>query len=166
MTAKLNFQQPLLQISLSHDPSEIILTCWMGKQETFLITIFDEEQFKRTESFKNKNLPVYYETLKYTKSLHCLARLTKHWQTYITVTHRLCLKDPSNTSIELNCIAPKVLQFTSEFTQETMIVLVWIQERLRLNDRWYSLHNLDKGRKHTCFCTIINITGNSFVRKT
>ncbi len=110
MMAKLNFQQPLLQISLSHDPSEIILTCWMGKQETFLITIFDEEQFKRTESFKNKNLPVYYETLKYTKSLHCLARLTKHWQTYITVTHRLCLKDPSNTSIELNCIAPKVLQ--------------------------------------------------------
>jgi len=32
--AKLIFQQPLFG---SHDPSEIILICWFGAQETFLI---------------------------------------------------------------------------------------------------------------------------------
>ncbi len=31
--AKLNFQQPL------HDPSENILICWFGAQETFIINI-------------------------------------------------------------------------------------------------------------------------------
>ncbi len=36
---KLNFQQPLLQSSVSHDPSEIILICWFGAQETFLLII-------------------------------------------------------------------------------------------------------------------------------
>ncbi len=35
--AKLIFFQPLLQSSVSHDPSEIILTCWFGPQETFII---------------------------------------------------------------------------------------------------------------------------------
>ncbi len=30
---KLNFQQA----SVSHDPSEIILMCWFGAQETFLL---------------------------------------------------------------------------------------------------------------------------------
>ncbi len=34
--AKLNFQQPLLQSSVSNDPSEIILICWFVAQETFL----------------------------------------------------------------------------------------------------------------------------------
>ncbi len=29
---KLNFQQPLLQSSVSHDPSEIILICWFAAQ--------------------------------------------------------------------------------------------------------------------------------------
>ncbi len=45
--AKLNFQQPLLQASVSHDPSEIILTCWFDAQETFLIIMLktnSEEQ--------------------------------------------------------------------------------------------------------------------------
>jgi len=37
VTAKLNFQQSLLQSSVSHDPSEIILICWFGAQETFII---------------------------------------------------------------------------------------------------------------------------------
>ncbi len=32
--AKLN-QQPLLQSSVSHDPSEIILICWFGAEEAF-----------------------------------------------------------------------------------------------------------------------------------
>ncbi len=30
--AKLNFQQSLLQSSVSHDPSEIILICWFDAQ--------------------------------------------------------------------------------------------------------------------------------------
>ncbi len=37
--AKLNFQQPLLQSSVSHDPSEIILICWFGSQEEKLLLI-------------------------------------------------------------------------------------------------------------------------------
>ncbi len=37
--ANLNFQKPLRQSSVSHDPSEIILKCWFGAQETFLIII-------------------------------------------------------------------------------------------------------------------------------
>ncbi len=36
--AKLNFQQLLLQSSVSNDPSEIILICWFGAEKTFLIT--------------------------------------------------------------------------------------------------------------------------------
>ncbi len=34
--AKLYFQQALLQTSVSHDPSEIILICWFAAQGTFL----------------------------------------------------------------------------------------------------------------------------------
>ncbi len=29
----MNFQQPLLQFSVSHDPSEIFLICWFATQE-------------------------------------------------------------------------------------------------------------------------------------
>ncbi len=36
---KLNFQHPLLQSSVSRDPSEIILICWFDAQETFIIII-------------------------------------------------------------------------------------------------------------------------------
>ncbi len=35
--AKLNFQQPLLQSSVSHGSSEIILMCWFGAQETLIL---------------------------------------------------------------------------------------------------------------------------------
>ncbi len=41
--AKLNFQQPLRQFSMSHYSSEIILICWFGEQETFLIIIIVEK---------------------------------------------------------------------------------------------------------------------------
>ncbi len=33
--AELNFQLPLLQSSVSHDPSEIIFICWFGAQEIY-----------------------------------------------------------------------------------------------------------------------------------
>ncbi len=36
MMAKLNFQQLLLQSSMSRDPSEIIVICWVSAQETLL----------------------------------------------------------------------------------------------------------------------------------
>ncbi len=36
---KLNFQLPLLQSLVSYDPSEIILICWFGAWETFIIII-------------------------------------------------------------------------------------------------------------------------------
>ncbi len=36
---KQNFHQPLLQVSVSHDTSEIILKCWFGAQETVIIII-------------------------------------------------------------------------------------------------------------------------------
>jgi len=35
--AKLEITLSLLQYSVSHDPSEIILICWFGAEETFLI---------------------------------------------------------------------------------------------------------------------------------
>ncbi len=36
---KAEFQQPLIQSSGFHDPSEIVLICWFGAKETFLINI-------------------------------------------------------------------------------------------------------------------------------
>ncbi len=33
--AKVNFQKPTLQSSVSYDPSEIIVIFWYGAQETF-----------------------------------------------------------------------------------------------------------------------------------
>ncbi len=63
--AKLNFQQPLLHISVSHDPSEIILICWFGAQETFLIIsvkntfvllIFVETWYILSEFFDGENI--------------------------------------------------------------------------------------------------------------
>ncbi len=35
--AKLIFLASLLESLVSHDPSEIIVICWFGAQETFLI---------------------------------------------------------------------------------------------------------------------------------
>ncbi len=42
---KLKFQQPLLPSLVSHDPSEIILICWFGAEETFLIIIDVENKY-------------------------------------------------------------------------------------------------------------------------
>ncbi len=42
--AMLHFQQPFLQSSLSHDPSEIILICWFAAEESFVLTIFNAEK--------------------------------------------------------------------------------------------------------------------------
>ncbi len=39
---KLNFQQPLFQSTVSHDPSEIIIMCWIDAQEKFIIMITAE----------------------------------------------------------------------------------------------------------------------------
>ncbi len=36
---KTQFLASLLQSSVSHDPSEIILICWFAAQETFVIII-------------------------------------------------------------------------------------------------------------------------------
>ncbi len=35
----MNFQQPLIQSSVPHDPSEIILICWFSAQETLLLLL-------------------------------------------------------------------------------------------------------------------------------
>ncbi len=40
---KAEFSASLLQSSASHDISEIILTCWFGAQETFLIIVNAEK---------------------------------------------------------------------------------------------------------------------------
>ncbi len=37
--AKLHFQQQLLQSSVSHDPSEIIVIFWFGAQYFFLLVL-------------------------------------------------------------------------------------------------------------------------------
>ncbi len=39
MMAKMNYQQPFLQSSVSHDPSEIVLIYWFVAKETFLYII-------------------------------------------------------------------------------------------------------------------------------
>ncbi len=36
---KAEYSASLLQSSVSHDPSEIIIICWFAAQETFLIII-------------------------------------------------------------------------------------------------------------------------------
>ncbi len=41
---KAEFSVSLLQSSVSHDPSEIILICWFADKETFLIIISVETQ--------------------------------------------------------------------------------------------------------------------------
>ncbi len=41
---KAEFSASLLQYSVSHDPSEIILICWFAAQETFPIIINVEKQ--------------------------------------------------------------------------------------------------------------------------
>ncbi len=43
--AKLDFQQPLLQSSVLHDPTEIILICWFGAEFVF-IYIYIQSVFK------------------------------------------------------------------------------------------------------------------------
>ncbi len=50
LIAKLNFQQPLIESSVSHDPSEIIEICWFGAQDFFLISVkssYIAEYFRR-----------------------------------------------------------------------------------------------------------------------
>ncbi len=42
------FSALLLQSSVSHDPSEIIIICWFAAQETFLIIIFFENSCSAT----------------------------------------------------------------------------------------------------------------------
>ncbi len=42
--ASAEFSAPLLQSSVSHDPSEIILICWIDAKETFLIIINAENR--------------------------------------------------------------------------------------------------------------------------
>ncbi len=42
---KAEFSASLLQSSVSHDPSEIILICWYAVQETFLIIINIENSY-------------------------------------------------------------------------------------------------------------------------
>ncbi len=40
------FSASLLQSSVSHDPSEIILICWFAAQETFLIIIINVKKYR------------------------------------------------------------------------------------------------------------------------
>ncbi len=47
---KVDFSASLLQSSVSHDPSEIILICWFDAQETFLI-IINAEYFVLLNTF-------------------------------------------------------------------------------------------------------------------
>ncbi len=53
--AKLNFQQPLLQSSVSHNPSEIILICSFGAQETFIFIIMNVENSCASHFCENHN---------------------------------------------------------------------------------------------------------------
>ncbi len=48
---KLNFQMSFFQYLLLNDPSEIILICWFGAQETFFIIIV-ENSYTATSFWK------------------------------------------------------------------------------------------------------------------
>jgi len=48
---KAEFSASLLQSSVSHDPSEIILIWWFDAQETFMIIINDVKKMKNVKHF-------------------------------------------------------------------------------------------------------------------
>jgi len=52
---KAEFSAALFQSKVSHDPSEIILICWLAAQETFII-IFNVENDYFCESFFQNSL--------------------------------------------------------------------------------------------------------------
>ncbi len=66
--AKLNIQQLLLQFSVSHDPSEIILICWFGAQEMFLIII--------SATFDTFKVSLLSKNINYFKKVLLTANLT------------------------------------------------------------------------------------------
>ncbi len=51
MRCMAEFSASLLQSSVSRDPSEMILICWFGAQQTFIVIIIIIINF---EKFKNK----------------------------------------------------------------------------------------------------------------
>ncbi len=53
---KAEFSASLLQSSVSHDPSEIILICWFAAQGTFLIIIIVENSCSASYFCKNCNI--------------------------------------------------------------------------------------------------------------
>ncbi len=80
----------LLQSSVSHDPSEIILMCWFGAQETFLIiivgNIFVEALLKILSWIENSKEKHLFEVEIFCKStilaVYCL--LAKQQQKNLT----------------------------------------------------------------------------------
>ncbi len=81
--AKLNFQQPLLQSSVSHDSTEIILICWFRAEETFLLIINVEKTYVllnislMSRKFqKNSIINVFFVTL---KMFYCYFLLNHYW---------------------------------------------------------------------------------------
>jgi len=48
---KAEFSASLLQSSVSHDPSEIILIWWFDAQETFMIIINDVKKNEKCQTF-------------------------------------------------------------------------------------------------------------------
>ncbi len=59
---KAEFSASLLQSSVSHDPSEIILICWFAAQETFLI-IIDVKTFELLWRIENLIINLMHQSI-------------------------------------------------------------------------------------------------------
>ncbi len=81
-----NFQQPLLQSSVSHEPSEIILLCRFGAQETLsmlkrvvMLNAFDVENYDKLPIQINHHyLPLFKQQTK----LYCEKIFLSHLYSY------------------------------------------------------------------------------------
>ncbi len=101
--AKLNFQQPLLQSSVSHDPSEIKKHCWKWLccflfffQESKLTENSKEQHLIETEIFYNiiHVFTVSFDTFKASvlnKSIHFFKKIFDP-QTVVFIHYLLCIK--------------------------------------------------------------------------
>ncbi len=108
----------LLQSSVSHDPSEIILICWFAAQETFLII-----------SWFLENVIFLQDSLMNSK----LKRTAFIWNRYILYTNAFCFNfDQFNASLLNNSI------------HSNNIYLFFYKKKIVMNLNLGSLRNLEK----------------------
>ncbi len=103
---KAEFSASLLQSSVSHDPSEIILTCWFAAEETFLIIISVEIRCAASH---------FYKTVAHFQMLLFLENSYNHWF-QLSLSRIVCSSiPPSNHKW---CDFKEARMFSPPLTQE------------------------------------------------